>query len=592
MPRAKPINLTSTPDSAAAALKDPALVQQIEDLQRRLAEKSLEADALRSIGQAIGLLLDLPQMLQMVAEIIVQVSGTDLCLIYLLNESKTELVLQAANRPARGVVGKIRLKMGEGVTGWVAKTKEHVALDREAFRDERFKLIPELKQDGFHSMLSVPLLGLNELIGVINVRTDEEHKYTPAQIELLGSIAGQVAGAIENSAKFHKIQRRASQLSTLSEITRTISSSLYLEEILQFIVAVTAESMNLSICSVMLLDDETKELIIKATTSQSRAYVKKPNLKLGESLAGRAVAESRPVQVMDVRRTHSYRYPDIAKQEGLCSLVCVPMVIKGKIVGVLNCYTSKPHHFTEDEISLLSALASHAAIAIENSQLHVRSAILQEMHHRVKNNLQTVASLLRLQMRFGRQVTTESALTESINRIQAIAAVHDMLSREDLDNIGLRKLADTILAAHSSSSLPSGHSVRIDVEGPEILLVSHRATSVALVLNELVQNAIEHGLPDKHTGFLRIVISLNTEGSADTVSVVVENSGNTLPEGFNVQEHRNLGLQIVENLVRNELNGSFEICGGEVTRAVVIFARESAHRLFAGNEHMTRGTIK
>ncbi len=545
-----------------------SLRERVAELEKRLQEKELEADALRRTGHAMGFLLDLPRMLSMVAETIVQVTETDLCLIYLLNETRDELVLRAASSPASSAVGKVRLKLGEGVTGWVAKTREHVALHSEAFRDERFKLVPELKQDRYHSMLSVPLLGRTELIGVINVRTDKAHEYTPAQIELLESIASQVAGAIENSEQFDRIQRRASQLSTLSEISRTIASSNYLEEILQFIVAVTAEGMNLSICSVMLLDEERQELVIKATTSRSRAYISKPNLKLGESLAGRAVAEGKPVQVLDVRRTPDYRYPDIARQEGLCSLVCVPMVIQNRTIGVLNCYTARPHRFTDEEISLLSALATHAAIAIENSQLHIRSAILQEMHHRVKNNLQTVASLLRLQVRYGKQDSAETALLESINRIRSIAVVHDMLSREDLDTVSVRKLADNILSNVAATWLPEGHRVSVGVEGPELLLDSHRATSVALVLNELIQNALEHGVGAAGEGMVRVVISADEE----RVSIGVENTGEPLPEGFDLHRNRNLGLQIVENLTKGELKGSFMLTGGEVTRAEVAFA--------------------
>jgi len=552
----------------AAQQAAEALRERVAELEKRLQEKELEADALRRTGHAMGFLLDLPRMLSMVAETIVQVTETDLCLIYLLNETRDELVLRAASSPASSAVGKVRLKLGEGVTGWVAKTREYVALHSEAFLDERFKLVPELKQDRYHSMLSVPLLGRTELIGVINVRTDKAHEYTPAQIELLESIASQVAGAIENSEQFDRIQRRASQLSTLSEISRTIASSNYLEEILQFIVAVTAEGMNLSICSVMLLDEERQELVIKATTSRSRAYLSKPNLKLGESLAGRAVAEGRPVQVLDVRRTPGYRYPDIARQEGLCSLVCVPMVIQNRTIGVLNCYTARPHRFTDEEISLLSALATHAAIAIENSQLHIRSAILQEMHHRVKNNLQTVASLLRLQVRYGNQDSAETALLESINRIRSIAAVHDMLSREDLDTVSVRKLADSILSNVAATWLPEGHGVSVGVEGPDLLLDSQRATSVALVLNELIQNALEHGVSAAGQGSVRVVIS----AADDRVSICVENTGRPLPEGFDLQKDRNLGLQIVENLTRGELKGTFTLSGGELTRAEVAFA--------------------
>lgn len=544
-----------------------ALDSRIADLEARLAQKSAEVEALRQVGQAINLRRDLPLMMQSVADIIQRVTETDVCFIYLLNEAKTELTLRAASHQAVDSVGKVRIPLGVGITGWVALNRYRVAISRDAEKDSRFLSAPEIKQDRFESILSIPLMGQDDIIGVINIRTEEAHEYTEGQIEIVESVAAQVASAIESSEHLLYVERRASQLSTLSEISRTISSGLYLEEILQFVVAATARTLNLSICTVLLTDDDKKELVLKATTSQSRSYVKKPNVKIGESLAGVAAAEKRPVAVLDVKKMPGYRFPDIARQEGLCSLVCLPMILKGRVIGVLNCYTSRPHNFTDDEVTLLAALATQAAIAIENAQLNVRSAILQEMHHRVKNNLQTVASLLRLQLRYARGVTTESALTESIHRIQSIAVVHEMLSREDLDTVSVRKLAETILSAHSSSSLPVGHKVEMKVEGPDILLASHQATSVALVLNELVQNAIEHGLPHAE-GVCRIGV----QQQDGTVTVEVENSGNTLPPDFDMHKQRNLGLQIVENLVRDELGGVFELRGGETTIARFSFS--------------------
>ena len=106
------------------------------------------------------------------------------------------------------------------------------------------------------------------------------------QVRLLQSIAAQVAGAVENSRQYRKMEKRASQLSTLSEVSKTITSDLYLEEILQLIVAATAKTMSFKICTLMLLDEDKQELVIKATQSKSRDYVKKPNIKIGESIAG------------------------------------------------------------------------------------------------------------------------------------------------------------------------------------------------------------------------------------------------------------------------------------------------------------------
>src|SRR5207245_147677 len=184
---------------------------------------------------------------------------------------------------------------------------------------------------------------------------------------------------------------------------------------------------------IMLLDEERGELIIKATQSRSHDYVKKPNLKVGESVAGRAVQAGQVLTILDVTQAPDYRFPDIAEKEGLCSLICVPLRVKDRTIGVLNCYTSRPHIFSQAEVDLLTTLANHAAISIANAKLMVRSAIIQEMHHRVKNSLQTVASLLRLQMHRTGGASTEDLLRESINRIVSIATVHDLLAREELD---------------------------------------------------------------------------------------------------------------------------------------------------------------
>lgn len=540
--------------------------EQIRQLKETLAEKEVEVEALRKLGQAIGSTFDIQRLLDVVAEIAVQVTKTDICFIYLLDDAGEELILRAAKGPTKGVVGNIRLKMGEGITGWVAKTRRHVAIDREVFRDHRYKAFAELQEDRFHSMLSVPLMANDQLIGVINIRTNPPHEYTESQIRLMERIAEQVANALQSSRMYRHMEAQVSHLSTLSEVSRSITSGMYLDEILNLIVAMTAESMKFKIVTVMLLDEEKQELVIKATQSSSREYIRKPNLKLGESLAGRAISEGRPIAVLDVRNTPEYRYPDIARREGLCSLICVPLRLRDKVLGVLNCYTDKPHTFTKEEIAVLTAIGSHAAIAIENSKLVVKSAIVQEMHHRVKNNLQTIASLLRLQMHYSKFDSVEQVLQESINRILSIAAVHEVLSREELDAVSIKKIAENILTATRQSLVPPEKHVEISVDGLDILLPPAKATSVALILNELVQNAVEHGFKDIENGAISVRLSQDDR----EVKLEVSNDGTPLPEGFDLRAKRNLGLQIVESLVRDDLHGKFALVSdGHITARVV-----------------------
>lgn len=168
------------------------------------------------------------------------------------------------------------------------------------------------------------------------------------------------------------------QIEALSKISQTITSNLYLEDILRLIVMVTAEVMNSKICSLMLVDEKNQELIIRATQSVSEAYNKKPNIKMGTGISGKAAKENKPIAVLDVRTNPQYINRDIAKKEKLCSLLSVPLSVKGKVIGVLNSYTSSPHRFTKNEINILTAVANQAAVAIENAQLMVKSKIIEE----------------------------------------------------------------------------------------------------------------------------------------------------------------------------------------------------------------------
>ena len=167
-------------------------------------------------------------------------------------------------------------------------------------------------------------------------------------------------------------------LATLNKISKAITSDLYLEDILKLIVKVTAEVMHSKIVSLMLLDEKTESLIIRATQSVSEEYNEKPPLKVGEGIAGKVAQTSQSIAIYDVRKEQEYKYKNIAEKEGLCSLLCIPLSVKGKTIGVINCYTSFPHHFTRAETDLLTSVANQAAVSIQNTELMVKTRVIQE----------------------------------------------------------------------------------------------------------------------------------------------------------------------------------------------------------------------
>lgn len=168
------------------------------------------------------------------------------------------------------------------------------------------------------------------------------------------------------------------QVKALSKISKAITSDLYLEDILRLIVTVTAELLDSNICSLMLIDEKTRQLSVRASQSISDAYNKKPPLKIGEGIAGKAVKENKPIAVKDVTNEKEYKHKDIARKEGLKSLLCVPLEVKGKVIGAINCYTPKPHDFSATEIEIITTIANQAAVAIENTELMVKTKVIQE----------------------------------------------------------------------------------------------------------------------------------------------------------------------------------------------------------------------
>ncbi|MFY9269881.1 MAG: GAF and ANTAR domain-containing protein [Candidatus Manganitrophaceae bacterium] len=347
-------------------------------LKEALEEKRRELAVLHRITEQISSNLDLETVLKEIIEIVVEVTRADACLLYLLDESQKELVLRASKNPHPKLIGRIRLELGEGITGWVAKEKKMVAIPKDASGDPRFMFFHNLPEDRYDAFLSVPVITKGGVIGVINVQHKKSHPYTEGEITLLTTIGHQVGSAIENARLYQEMKKKAMQLETLSRVSHTIASNRYLEEILNLIVTMTAGMMGSKICSIMLLEEEKGELKIVATQSLSEEYRRKANVKVGESISGRVVKERRPIAILDVTSDPHFRFPDLAKREGLCSLLSVPMRVKDRVIGVINSYTSKEHHFTPEEVNLLQTVANQAAVAFENTNLMQQSSEMQE----------------------------------------------------------------------------------------------------------------------------------------------------------------------------------------------------------------------
>src|SRR5579884_2596176 len=447
--------------------------------------------------EAVNSTLDLQEVLALVATKVAFALDADACFVYLYDETAGELVLRATHgTPIDEMTRRPRMRPGEGITGTAAAERRPVAVAEKEHLDPRFKEFPNLPESQYESILAVPILAREQLAGALNVRTLRPREFRPDEIELLEAIADQVAQSIVHAQLYAQAQRRVSELEALARISEAVSESLYLEESLEAIVKTTMDAVRATGAALVLEDGR---------------------IAWPEGRAGK----------------HAVR---------------TPLRWKRRVIGELVADRDAP--FTDDDRALLEAIAHHAAVALEHGRAVMRGVLAQEIHHRVKNNLQTVASLLRLQARAD-DVDPREALEHSVNRILAIAAVHEVLTEQRDDDVELAELLDR-LRASIVQGLGAGRDVAASLH--PVSLAGDRATALALVFSELLQNALEHG-----AGAVRIELRRRN----GTVVLAIADEGDGAGEAT-----AGTGLSIVRALVRDELRGEFDLSGN---RAEVVF---------------------
>lgn len=198
-------------------------------------------------------------------------------------------------------------------------------------------------------------------------------------------------------------------------------------------------------------------------------------------------------------------------------------------------------------------------------ELESKMALVREVHHRVKNNLQVIASIMRMQSRRVQSAEARMALEESVNRILSVAVVHEFLSQNAQGTINLQEVARRILAQVQQDLVDPDKRITLSVKGSAIWLPAERVTQCALVINELVQNAIEHGIAEREEGSVEVELVDHGDG----VDIHVLDDGEGLPEGFDLGTDANLGLRIVRSMVERDLRGQFKLSSADGTRATV-----------------------
>jgi signal transduction histidine kinase len=333
-------------------------------------------NCLYEVSQVIHSTLDPRQALDLILREAARLMRASSASIALLNPHTAFLEIAAAHGLPKQA-SSIRLRPGEGLTGWVARHGTPARVGQVS-QDPRYYMI----RPGVRSELAVPLEVAGEIRGVLNVDSNREHAFSLEDEQLLQDLARQAASVIHNTWLYEQFRLKARLFESLASVGKTINSTLNIDEALEVIAREACVLVEGKMSSLLMLDESGQWLVLRASHGAGPRYLRKPPLSVNESLLGFVVRRKKPLQVENVQTSSRYQSAGVAREEGLVSLLSVPLVFGDRALGALSVYTGIPHSFSNEQITILSALAEFSAIAIDKARLYERIVDLEEQLRR------------------------------------------------------------------------------------------------------------------------------------------------------------------------------------------------------------------
>ena len=375
-----------------------------------------------------------------------------------------------------------------------------------------------------------------------------------------------------------RLESAYNQTQSLYDIAKAVTSTLNFTEVLNTIAQLATKAMNAKACSIRLLDEDRRQLWAAAAYGLSEEYLAKGPVDLDKSLVDRGALRGKPVPVLDVTKDPGFQYPEEAKKEGIRSVLCVPLSVREKPIGVLRLYTGEIHRFTDEEINFLSTLASEGAVAIENARTYQRLEDLEQaksefvftVAHELKAPVAAIQSILRVLLEgyageifqkqkelIGRVERRLVALQGLIRDLLALGALKGALPEAQKMDVILNGIINRVVDAVQPEVEQKG--LKLQVEVPETLLtIKANDEDLERLLSNLLENAVKYTPPkgkvclqlSLHNDSVRIVVS-------DTgIGIAPESMGRIFEEFYRAKnakemgpEGTGLGLSLVKHIV-------------------------------------------
>lgn len=296
---------------------------------------------------------DLPEVLSLIVRTVVVALPVKASTLRLLDAEERKLEIAAVHGLSDAYLSKGPVEVDHSPIDQEALAGRAITV-LDATADERFQYPEEAHREGICSVLCVPVRTRDRAIGVLRAYTSTPHEFTEDEVKALSTLAAHGGIAIENAR--------------LRDACSALAATFDLDELLSIIVKTATEAMHAKGSTLRLLDQERRELEIAAVYGLSETYLRKGAVEVVKSPVDQKALAGEVVAILDATADGSFQYPEEAKREGICSVLCVPVQTPDTTLGVLRAYTAVPHEFTEHEVRLLRTLAHHGAIAIEGAR--------------------------------------------------------------------------------------------------------------------------------------------------------------------------------------------------------------------------------
>jgi PAS domain S-box-containing protein len=381
-------------------------------------------------------------------------------------------------------------------------------------------------------------------------------------------------------------QRQITRLTQMQEISAKVSVQKTAQDICREVLPAVASMMGLEKCFLQLADPEMRQLKVigpaHGITDAQLADIPALPIVWDDSPTMQAFWADKPLLLNDAASApEAQRYHALFHQLHVRSAAYFRLAAHGKSAGLLAVFDRRDGQpFNEQDVQLLHILANHIAVALDSARLYESlrerndqlATLLQEAHHRIKNNLAMVTSLLSLEMSYGLDKSSAQICASTIGRIESIARVHALLTQDSTHGVPVQPLIEQLVQSLTSSSLNPHQRINVDYKIAPLYLPSREATALALVTNELLSNAFRHGFVGRGSGAVHVELQ---KGKEDEVTLTITNDGNPMPAES--ESRVGLGLRIVEALARRDLKGKFSVSGNNGQTVATVHFRLPQH---------------